>query len=197
MADISIDHLLEQQRRSSNAVLLQAIPGDNEHVRVTPWIRGMKCVCGKGTVMPRNAIKEISKTGHTCRCCNQTIQVVEVEFSSEKLVTYAELISAVRASRAAAIAEAARKLRRALRFHIPIMKPFPWPEDQNDPDTAGSDSENSDDCVLNCVDSFMRKTDGYKLPPAQQAAVMGYYQTLCEVLCSANPRSPTSDEDDD
>jgi len=192
VADISIERLLEEQKRSSKVVIMEAIPDDKDHVRVIPWYRGMKCVCGRGAILPRSAIQDIRKTGETIRCCNRTLQIVEVEFSDEKLVTCEELWSAMQASRAEAMQSARRtlrKLRRTMRFVIPFVKPFPG---GGAPDPVGGDVngegssgiDGSDPfCVPDCISMGMKTSGGSQLRGAAWTANWQYWNSLCQAIC--------------
>lgn len=171
MGDISIDVLLEEQKRSGNRVVIRGIPGDNEQVKVTPVIRGMKCACRDSQIVPRSAIKSITKTGKSLHCCNETLQIVEVEFSHEKLITYDELFKAVRSAHAATMGSIPRRRNRPVARRRPhILQPLPViPVDPGDGGGGDDSDETYDDCIEDCITELILYEMPEGLSPAAEA----------------------------
>lgn len=103
--ELTLDALLLEQSATANHVVVEAIENDAEHVWVTPLESGMISMCSAGIKVQKSAIKGVKKLDKTVHCCGKDMLAVEIEFSSEKLVTYAELISATREAHTAMVSK--------------------------------------------------------------------------------------------
>ena len=182
MSGLTVEQLLEEQKRSTNLAVLKAIPNDSEHVRVIPWQPGMKCLCGKGMVVPRKAIESLQKRDETVRCCGESLQVVEITFSSEKLVTYTEYFGVHRTLQTAMRFQEGR--RRRLSFALTA-----------DTDSAGGGSSSNPfdydpfedpqtmfDCMANCIAEV--NEDAMSIPPDKRAAFKARRIRMCQFACT-------------
>jgi len=95
-AEISLSSLLDDQATSSRRFVIEAVPDDNEVVKVTLLTPGMRLSCNTGLTLPSKAIKSIKKTGEVVSCCSKELQAVELTFSDEKAVSYDDVFSIVR-----------------------------------------------------------------------------------------------------
>jgi hypothetical protein len=97
--ETSVEQILLEQKASENLFVLESL-GEKYagFVKITPWHLGVKCTCGSGYVVPRSALKRITKTGMRLRCGRSLLQVVEIEFSDAKLLTFAEHFLLIRSA---------------------------------------------------------------------------------------------------
>jgi hypothetical protein len=192
MAKLSIDELLEEQKRPVTLAVIQAIQDDGKNVLVTPWEPGTQCLCGKGIRVPRSAIKEISKTGNTVRCCRKTLQVVEIKFSEGKQIGYEELFVAIQTAREDGTIAPSNgfgnpvPLFRRLNFKLRPGGIRPWgivggtaaPGDPlNDPQVA------ADAAQAACIENCLSRVDTSGLSPQQRQTLQDTMRSLCEAMC--------------
>ena len=196
-ADISLEKLFEEQERPPEQLFV-ILPLDEQSIRIKPWNPRQRCICGSGFVkVPRSAIRSVKTTGKIQHCCCKTLQVVEIEFSEERTLTYKDLFATVRRStRATSSAEPLRFPRRGPRAikrpRIPILFP-PFPEGDDEGGGGGGDEGFTGDpesdsakyqlCIDECI-STARLTDTGPPKTAQQLQQwIEQARTLCEEKC--------------
>jgi hypothetical protein len=95
---ITLDELLGQQEASSDqppVVTIEALPDDDDRVKVTPYVPGVGCLCSRALNVPKASIARIEPTGDHHDCCGHRLLVVRVSFSDE---TWADALQQVSAS---------------------------------------------------------------------------------------------------
>lgn len=97
LEEVTLDALLVEQRTTSEFVI-EEVPEDSDLVLVTPLGPNMRAMCRAGVKVPKKSIERVSKIGKTARCCGKEMQVVGVEFSDEKSLTYADLLETTRST---------------------------------------------------------------------------------------------------
>jgi len=83
---IELDELLAQQDAPAGfRATVEALAGDEERVKVTPYVAGSGCLCSSALAVKRSAIKYLTKTDEIHLCCGKQLMVVEIEFEDETL----------------------------------------------------------------------------------------------------------------
>lgn len=94
---ISLDDLLGQQEDSGDqppVVTIEALPDDDERVKVTPYVPGVGCLCSRALNVPKASIARIEPTGDHHDCCGHRLLVVRVSFSDDTLTDVLQQVSA-------------------------------------------------------------------------------------------------------
>jgi hypothetical protein len=84
---ISFEELFEQQNAASTALRFaaQQIPGDSEHVKVTPVDADGSCWCSSALVIPVASVASLRSTDDMTVCCGKRLRVVEIGFADTAL----------------------------------------------------------------------------------------------------------------
>ncbi|KUJ67122.1 hypothetical protein ACZ90_30225 [Streptomyces albus subsp. albus] len=94
---VSVDALLERQDRVLATV--EAVPGSDDRVRVTPLAPGSGCACELGIVIPKDEIGGLIVTDEVRNCCGKRLPVVEVDFANDTVaLVFQQLGAAARRS---------------------------------------------------------------------------------------------------
>ena len=82
---IDLEDLLNQQEQQPDVVqaTIERIDSDPDRVRITPFVPGVGCLCSVAVTVPKTAIRSLTTTDETHRCCGKVVTVVEVEFGDE------------------------------------------------------------------------------------------------------------------
>jgi hypothetical protein len=78
----SIDELLDLQDTASDLqVTVERVPGQDDVIKVTPFVAGSSCLCDIALTIPKDAIDSVTATGETHHCCGKLLSVAELSFS--------------------------------------------------------------------------------------------------------------------
>jgi hypothetical protein len=83
MDAMSLDDFLAEE--SKPAYTLEPVPGDDNILKVTPWVANGGCNCQHAFEVPKQAIRSVKPTGETHPCCGKILRVVEVDFGDAKV----------------------------------------------------------------------------------------------------------------
>jgi hypothetical protein len=83
---ITIDELLERQGQPGQMlVTIEALPDDDERVKVTPFVAEVGCLCSRALNVNKSAIESVTTTDEVHVCCGKRLMVVEVVFADATL----------------------------------------------------------------------------------------------------------------
>jgi hypothetical protein len=81
---ISLDQLLQRQEKSSALrATIESIDGNNDVVKITPYVANVGCLCSFAINIPKKFIKTVSPTGENHICCGKQLIVVSIEFTDD------------------------------------------------------------------------------------------------------------------
>jgi hypothetical protein len=99
---MTLDELFATQNKPALIVTLEPIEGDDSHVKLTPWVQGVGCLCHLAVNIPKNSIETVEPTGDVHRCCGKQLRVVTVSFKKgatlDLTAVVADLVSKVNLS---------------------------------------------------------------------------------------------------
>jgi hypothetical protein len=90
---ISLTDFLKEQTSANLVATVEAIPGDAERVKVTPWVPGPGCLCHLAFTVPQGDIASVRPTGQTHYCCGKNLKVVEITFKEGATMKTSEVFS--------------------------------------------------------------------------------------------------------
>ena len=128
MADV--DDLLQQQESERLRAVIESVEGDDERVKVTPWMYRAGCLCSLSLVVLKSAIDSVESTDESDVCCGKHRQIVEITFkdSSPSLnEIFSQLVGQASEVPAAPLGRSPRAL-----------PPFTWERPEFFPGAAGS-----------------------------------------------------------
>jgi hypothetical protein len=105
---LSVDQLLEIQSHQSFKGTIEAVEGNSEAIKLTPWLPGAGCFCDMALNIPRSSIDSITMTDEVHMCCGKSLPVVEVNFVKDATIPVEDLFGQI--SSTAAIAAQRRRL---------------------------------------------------------------------------------------
>ena len=84
---INVDELLASQGSAASplTVTIDRVVGDDDRVRVTPFLSDSDCLCAKSLLVRKHSIASIASTGETHACCGRRLKVVDVTFADDIL----------------------------------------------------------------------------------------------------------------
>lgn len=91
--ELSLDELLERQRRAATLATITAVPEKKDMVKLTPWLPGGECLCHFAIVVPKRSIERLTSTRHQHLCCGKLLDVVQVTFRDTGAVSVSEIFS--------------------------------------------------------------------------------------------------------
>jgi hypothetical protein len=94
--ETALGEFLEERANSWRRFVVEAVPEDDKLVRVTLVSPGMVLSCDTGITVPVKSIKSIRKTGERTFCGGKSHPIVELTFSSDRLLTYEDLFSSAK-----------------------------------------------------------------------------------------------------
>lgn len=77
---MTLDELFAAQSKSALVVTLEPIDGDDSHVKLTPWVQGVGCLCHLAVNVSKDSIETVEPTGDVHNCCGKQLRVVTVAF---------------------------------------------------------------------------------------------------------------------
>jgi hypothetical protein len=95
---MSVDELLTSQTKSPVLATIEAVEGDQELVKLTPWAPSTGCLCESGIKVPKYTIDSVQRTGQRHICCGRVHDVVEVNFRDEATLRVSEVFRQLAAS---------------------------------------------------------------------------------------------------
>jgi hypothetical protein len=90
---ISVEELLSSQSKSSCSATVEAVEGQPDLVKITPWTAAAGCLCHLAVNIPKASLAGVTPTGDTHVCCGKTLKVVELHFKKGESITLEELFS--------------------------------------------------------------------------------------------------------
>jgi hypothetical protein len=84
---ISVDDLLNSQSKSSFSATVEAVEGQPDLVKVTPWTAAAGCLCHLSVNINKASLAGVTPTGETHVCCGKTLKVVELHFKKGESIT--------------------------------------------------------------------------------------------------------------
>lgn len=92
---ITLDDLLAQQEEPDRPrVTIEAVPGDDTRVKVTPFVEGVGCLCSRALTVAKESIERLEPTGEHHVCCGHRLLVVYVTFSEPTLTDVFQQVTA-------------------------------------------------------------------------------------------------------
>jgi hypothetical protein len=88
---ISVDDLLTSQSKSSFSATVEAVEGQPDLVKITPWTAAAGCLCHLAVNIPKASLAGVTPTGDTHVCCGKNLKVVELHFKKGESITLEEL----------------------------------------------------------------------------------------------------------
>lgn len=128
---LTIDELLGRQSQSDRLlVTVEALPEDEERVKVTPYVANVGCLCSRALNVQKSAIESVTTTDEVHVCCGKRLLVVEVAFSDATLANIFQQITdqiTDAAQQAASVSRAAvgsPPLPPRAQAYMPYLPPF-------------------------------------------------------------------------
>lgn len=97
---ISLDELLASQAKPTTKAVIEAVPGDDAKIKLTPWSPGVGCSCASSIILPRSTVASVTSTGEKHFCCGKELSVVAVEFATGASLDLNELLQQLAATSA-------------------------------------------------------------------------------------------------
>ena len=129
----SIDELLEKQSQTASAATIEAVSGQPDLVKVTPWVADSGCLCHLAIEVQKSSIKSVTPTGQKHNCCGKILSVVEVKFNDKSQMTLSEIFGQLGAKAASREGHAHGPAHAAVGYSAPASLPRAF----NTPDSAG------------------------------------------------------------
>ncbi len=126
--EVSLEELLQTQQMPSAAATVEAVPGDDLMVKVTPFVASASgCACDFALNIPKSAIASLSRTGSEHYCCGQDLTVVNITVSDNAYThMFEQMTSKASATRAPVLPRpGSAHLRLALQRRIPVRQSGP------------------------------------------------------------------------
>jgi hypothetical protein len=124
-ADVTVEQLLEIQKRETLLATLEAVPEKPNLVKVTPWFPGRGCACSSSLVVEKRSIKKLTRTGRRHFCCGKLLTVVEVEIDGKAVISLSEVFALViRRAAAGSRLRRRRVYRKGRRVRDPVRAYF-------------------------------------------------------------------------
>lgn len=98
---LSVDELLARQDEPGELrATIEAVPGDDEQVKVTPYVSDAGCLCSLAIAVRKDQIDSLATTDESHRCCGKTLAVVTVTFADATLTNvFGQLSNSARRAR--------------------------------------------------------------------------------------------------
>jgi len=74
-------------------VTVEPIEGDDSHVKLTPWVEGVGCLCHFSMNIPKDSIESVEPTGDVHHCCGKQLRVVTVSFKKGAQLDLATVVA--------------------------------------------------------------------------------------------------------
>ncbi len=99
---MSVDELLASQSSSNSAfrATIEPIEDAEDVVKITPWFRGVGCLCQLSLKVPKETIEWVELTDETHFCCGKSLRVAELHFKKERTISLNEVFSQLTGSAA-------------------------------------------------------------------------------------------------
>ncbi|MBV9469487.1 MAG: hypothetical protein JOZ57_09590 [Abitibacteriaceae bacterium] len=94
---IGLDEFLKTQGSSFEATV-EPVEDAPDLVKVSPYVRGLGCLCQLAVKLPGTTIESVEPTSQTHHCCGKILTVVKVNFKAESTITLNDLFSQLSAS---------------------------------------------------------------------------------------------------
>jgi len=88
---LSLDALFKQQEQSYK-VTVEAVEGDPQKVKITPWTKSGGCNCSAALTVNKDSIESVTPTGETHDCCGKTLLVVTPKFKENATLTILDVL---------------------------------------------------------------------------------------------------------
>jgi hypothetical protein len=94
---IDIEELLKEQDNPALLATVEALEGENDSVKVTPWTRAAGCLCHLAINVKKASLEGVSPTLDTHVCCGKTLKVVELHFKKDETIGLSDLFQQMHA----------------------------------------------------------------------------------------------------
>ena len=95
---LKLDDFLSEQAKGELVGTLEAVGGNADKIKFTPWRPGAGCQCSASLELPKTAIASVSPTGDVHHCCGKALKVVEIDLD-ESAISARDVISQHMAAR--------------------------------------------------------------------------------------------------
>src|SRR6185295_5329002 len=92
---MALDDLLAAQSKESCIATVEPVKDEPDMVKITPWAKGVGCLCHLALKIPKAAIESVTPTGDIHYCCGKTLRVVEVQFREDSVISLTDLFAQV------------------------------------------------------------------------------------------------------
>lgn len=90
---MSLDELLSHQSLLTSVATVEAVEDEENLVKITPWVRGVGCLCNLALKLPKESIASVTPTGDMHFCCGKSLRVVEINFNEGSSISLRDLFA--------------------------------------------------------------------------------------------------------